>query len=122
MKRDQLKNHSMVHGKNLVPRIVEGFTSVPKSKEQHFYELIYSCVDGQISGDLAMFLGDNANPEVVAYIQQNLLGSHSAVGASTLPDDEQLAMSRRFGEDAEEYGKRMYEYFQSKNKSETKTD
>lgn len=106
---EQFKKHSIVSqslNDGLNPFVLP-VKPVPKSSEQHFLDMIFTCKDGDISGDLALFLGDNANPEVVQFIQSNLLQPQSAIGYSDLSDVEQLNLMRRFGESEEDYVLRL---------------
>lgn len=79
---------------------------------------------GYPQGDLAIWLSDNANPEIKDFIQRNLQmnpGESSSVEMSTdlqnllknaITDDDIAAFSRRRDETSEEYSDRIYGYLQ----------
>lgn len=74
-------------------------------------------------GDLAVYLGDKANPEIKYFIEQNLLNPISnAEGLSNLPievtnkfrelsDDDVANFARNHGESREEYADRIKLFF-----------
>lgn len=81
-------------------------------------------VTGMPVGDLSVYMGDKANPEIKAFIQANLLQPMStqkgSLGLSTdivnkfkgkITDDDIAAFSRNHNEDNEQYALRMRNYF-----------
>lgn len=81
---------------------------------------------GMPTGDLAVYTGNNANPEVKAFIQQNLLNPNSVNDSNlSLPqdvlnkfkgkisDDDIAQFSRNHDEDIDQYAVRMRNYFDS---------
>lgn len=98
---------------------------VPQKLKQ-LVDVIYSVNPklGYPQGDLAIWLSDNANPEIKDFIQRNLQmnsGESSSVEMSTdlqnqlkraISDDDIAAFSRRRDETSEEYSDRIYGYLQ----------
>lgn len=88
------------------------------------YIFAFDPVSGMPQGDISVFTGDNANPEIKAFIQANLLQPLvTEKGGMSLPnnvlnqfkgkitDDDVAAFSRNHGEDNEQYAQRMRKYF-----------
>ena len=79
------------------------------------------------SGDLSVYLGDKANPEIKAFIQSQLLkdlsenGSHLPTDVTNqfknISDDDIANFSRNHGESREEYGDRLRLYFLQERKA-----
>lgn len=96
-----------------------------RQPDQTLLDLIFSSdpVTGLPQGDLAVFTGDNANPEVKLFIQQNLMNENPELnGLSNLPtevtnhfktltDDDIATFSRNNNESREEYAYRLRAYF-----------
>lgn len=95
---------------------------VTRGKFDDLLDLIYAVDErtGMPSGDLAIFTSENANPEIRAFIQQNLLNEvPSEKGKLPLPesvrnsfnskisDDDIASLSRNVGESTEEYAERL---------------
>lgn len=105
---------------------VQAKNDVPDKLKQ-LVDIIYSVNPklGYPQGDLAIWLSDNANPEIKDFIQKNLhLSSEpsSPVEMSTdlqnqlkraITDDDIAAFSRKRDETSEEYSKRIYGYLQN---------
>lgn len=115
MDRSQFKNHSMYPDK-----IYTGVYKVPQlvpetdaNEDTNLLRMIYTYSDGEISGDLAIFLNDKVNPAIREYISQNLLQQHTAIGHSDLSDDDLLALSRQPYESTDTYGRRVLDYIKS---------
>lgn len=101
---------------------------VPDTKEKfkELLDLIYSANPnlGYPQGDLAIWLSDNANPEIKNFIQANLVrqtSDNSPLEMSTelqnhlrtaITDDDIASMYRRKGETRSEYSSRIYGYLQ----------
>lgn len=80
-------------------------------------------VSGLPSGDLSVFLGDKANPEVKMFIQNQLMHENAESKSSvnipddvrnkfrSLSDDDVALFSRNFNESREEYADRLRLYF-----------
>ena len=104
---------------------VQAKNDVPPKLKQ-LVDAIYSVNPklGYPQGDLAIWLSDNANPEIKDFIQRNLQmnpGESSPVEMSTdlqnqlkraITDDDIAAFSRRRDETSEEYSDRIYGYLQ----------
>lgn len=104
---------------------VQAKNDVPQKLKQ-LVDVIYSVNPklGYPQGDLAIWLSDNANPEIKDFIQRNLQmnpGESSPVEMSTdlqnqlkraITDDDIAAFSRRRDETSEEYSDRIYGYLQ----------
>lgn len=86
-------------------------------------------VTGMPVGDLSVYMGEKANPEIKAFIQANLLQPLSTQkGSLGLPtdivnkfkgkitDDDIAAFSRNHNEDNEQYAMRMRSYFDNVRK------
>ena len=80
------------------------------------------------TGDLSVYLGDKANPEIKAFIQSQLLIDSTESGSSHFPtevtnqfknisDDDIANFSRNHGESREEYGDRLRLYFLQERKA-----
>ena len=79
-------------------------------------------LNGSPNGDLSVYLGENANPEVKRYIEMNLLkenGDNEGLSLSTeqtnamrkvINDDDIAFFSRNHGETKEEYAYRIRNY------------
>lgn len=95
-----------------------------KEADYELLNMIYSRnpVDGLPSGDLAIFLSPNANPEVKMYIEQRLLQMRPEDSGANLPnevlnkfkstinDDDIAFFSRNHGETNEEFQDRLRLY------------
>lgn len=96
-----------------------------KKKDSQLLNYIYSVnpVTGLPQGDLAVYLGEKANPQVRAFIEMNLLQeTENSKSGFKLPDevinkfrehisdDDIAAFSRNHGETKEEYADRMKLY------------
>ena len=96
-----------------------------KKKDSQLLNYIYSVnpVTGLPQGDLVVYLGDKANPQIRAFIEMNLLqeteNSKSGFKLSDevinkfrehISDDDIAAFSRNHGETKEEYADRMKLY------------
>lgn len=96
-----------------------------KKKDSQLLNYIYSVnpVTGLPQGDLAVYLGDKANPQIRAFIEMNLLQeTENSKSCFRLPDevinkfrehisdDDIAAFSRNHGETKEEYADRMKLY------------
>lgn len=80
-------------------------------------------VTGLPQGDLSVFLGDKANPEIKMFIQNQLLHENSTSQSPldlsdevrnkfhSLSDDDIALLSRNYGESREEYADRLKLYF-----------
>lgn len=96
-----------------------------KSKKEELFDFIFSAdpVTGVPQGDLAIYLGDKANPEIKAFIQNELMSerSDSSDGMNlpdevinkfrSLSDDDVALFSRNHNESREEYANRLRLYF-----------
>lgn len=83
---------------------------------------------GVPTGDLAIYLGDNANPTVKQYIEQNLLKEHQLPSATSMPeevlnkfrtemkDDDVAFFSRNHNESREEFADRIKLFLYSEKK------
>ena len=105
---------------------VQAKNDVPQKLKQ-LVDVIYSVNPklGYPQGDLAIWLSDNANPEIKEFIQKNLhMNSDvsSPIEMSTdlqnqlkraITDDDIAAFSRRRDETSEEYSDRIYNYLQN---------
>ena len=96
-----------------------------KKKDSQLLNYIYSVnpVTGLPQGDLAVYLGDKANPQIRAFIEMNLLQeTENSKSGFKMPDevinkfrehisdDDIAAFSRNHGETKEEYADRMKLY------------
>lgn len=101
------------------------------NSDSQLLDYIYSLdpVTSLPCGDLAIYLGDKANPEIRNFIEMNLLqprsDGKSAVGIpqdvlnkmkSVIGDDDIAQFSRNHGESREEYADRMKLYFLNEKK------
>lgn len=95
-----------------------------RSKQDELFDLIFQADEnGLPSGDLAIYLGDNANPEIKSFIQSQLLNerSDSSDGVNmpqevlnkfkSLSDDDVALFSRNHNESSEDYANRLRLYF-----------
>lgn len=94
-----------------------------RSKKEELFDLIFQPdpVTGVPQGDLAIYLGDNANPEIKAFIQTELMSERSDSSAvmpeevtnkfKSLSDDDIALFSRNHSESSEEYADRLRLYF-----------
>lgn len=101
-----------------------------QSSDSQLLDYIYAVdpVSGLPSGDLAVYLGDKANPEVRQFIELNLLQPlKDSDGLSQLPnevtnnfknisDDDIAFFSRSKNETKEEYADRLKLYFLNEKK------
>ena len=115
----------------LQPQVGAVSVSMPKQKsdvskkDSQLLDYIYSInpVNGLPQGDLAVYLGDKANPKIKEFIQLNLLHENvdSKSGVSipqdvlnkfreVITDDDIAAFTRNHGESKEEYADRMKLY------------
>lgn len=97
-----------------------------KEKFKELLDLIYSANPnlGYPQGDLAIWLSDNANPEIKNFIQANLIRQQNEDTflemstelqnhlRSAITDDDIASMYRRKGETRSEYSSRIYGYLQ----------
>lgn len=134
-------NRLLLFSQRLVPQI--GVSSVPvddkladvKDKDSQLLDYIYALnpVTGLPQGDLAVYLGDKANPQIKAFIQANLMNEitegKSEMNFSqdvlnrfrdTISDDDIAAFSRNHGESKEEYADRMKLYFLQEKQKRSK--
>lgn len=101
------------------------------NSDSQLLDYIYSLdpVTSLPCGDLAVYLGDKANPEIRNFIEMNLLQPHtdgkSVVDIpqdvlnkmkSVIGDDDIVQFSRNHGESREEYADRMKLYFLNEKK------
>ena len=106
-----------------------------KSKDSQLLDYIYSInpVTDLPQGDLAVYLGDKANPEIKNFIQMNLLHENvdrrSGMRLSQdvlnkfrehITDDDIAAFSRNHGESKEEYADRMKLYMLQEKQKRSK--
>lgn len=96
-----------------------------KSKKEELFDMIFSAdpVTGVPQGDLAIYLGDKANPEIKAFIQNELLSERDDLADGvrmpdevlnkfkSLSDDDVALFSRNHNESREEYANRLRLYF-----------
>lgn len=96
-----------------------------RNPDNTLLDLIFSVdpVSGLPQGDLAVFMGDNANPEIKLFIQQNLMNENPDInGLENLPtdvtnkfrslsDDDIATFSRNNNESREEYAYRLRAFF-----------
>lgn len=124
-------NRLMLFSQRLQPQV--GAESKPlkvsapdvKKKDSQLLNYIYSVnpVTGLPQGDLAVYLGDKANPQIRAFIEMNLLQeTENSKSGFKMPDevinkfrehisdDDIAALSRNHGESKEEYADRMKLY------------
>lgn len=101
-----------------------------KSDDQ-LLQYIFGCdpVTGLPVGDLAIYLGDDANPEIKAYIEKNLLKDNTqdpGTGINdteivnkfrSLSDDDLVKYARNHDETKEEYATRL-RYYLEKEKAD----
>lgn len=118
-----------------VPEMVETIDQVEepdsvKSDEQ-LLQYVFGAdpVTGLPIGDLAVYLGDNSNPEIKAYIESNLLkpnGQDPGTGIHdteivnkfrSLSDDDLVKFARNHDETKEEYATRL-RYYLEKEKAD----
>lgn len=98
---------------------------VDKNKQLLDYIYAYDSKLGYPHGDLAVFLGDDANAQVKQYIQQNLMQDNTEERAqlslpnevlnkfgSVITDDDIADFSRNDGESRIEYAERLRSYFE----------
>lgn len=119
-------------GPNVEPDYVIGACLDPrpdvKDPNQELLDYIYGVdpVTGLPTGDLAIYLGDKANPEIKAFIEANLLRPRNDSDSNlslpqdvlnkfkgTISDDDIVQFSRNHDEDNEQYAVRMRNYFDS---------
>lgn len=106
-----------------------------KKKDSQLLNYIYSVnpVTGLPQGDLSVYLGDKANPQVRAFIEMNLLQeTENSKSGFQLPDevlnkfrehisdDDIAAFSRNHGETKEEYADRMKLYMLQEKQKRSK--
>lgn len=108
-----------------VPLKVRKTESDVKASDSQLLDYIYAVdpVSGIPQGDLAIYLGDKANPEIKSFIELNLLKPiESPEGLSHLPtdvtnqfkslsDDDIAFFSRNHDESKEEYSDRIKLFF-----------
>lgn len=134
-------NRLMLFSQRLQPQV--GAESKPleapapdvKKKDSQLLNYIYSVnpVTGLPQGDLAVYLGDKANPQVRAFIEMNLLQeTENSKSGFKLPDevlnkfrehisdDDIAAFSRNHGETKEEYADRMKLYMLQEKQKRSK--
>lgn len=93
-------------------KVVDGLKAVYVEKEP-LLSLIYACDDsGLPAGDLALYLGENCNPEVRDYIQKNILVNVSSPDLQTadLDDDVIMNLTRGVDESRQDYIARINQY------------
>lgn len=95
-------------------------------KHQQLFDMIFSVnpVTGFPNGDLACYLGENTNPEIKIFIESQLLKEIPVDSGLSIPqdvlnqmnskitDDDIAKFSRNHGETADDYAKRMSDYFE----------
>ena len=99
--------------------------------DDQLLQYIFGCdpVTGLPIGDLAVYLGDDSNPEIKAYIEKNLLKDNShdpGTGINdtdivnkfrSLSDDDLVKYGRNHDETKEEYATRL-RYYLEKEKAD----
>lgn len=134
-------NRLLLFSQRLVPQIGASSVSVDdkladvKDKDSQLLDYIYALnpVSGLPQGDLAVYLGDKANPQIKAFIQANLMNEISEGKSEmnlsqdvlnkfreTISDDDIAAFSRNHGESKEEYADRMKLYFLKEKQKRSK--
>ena len=124
-------NRLFLFSQRLQPQVGAVSVSLPANKsdvskkDAQLLDYIYAInpVTGLPQGDLAVYLGDKANPQIKNFIQMNLLNevedSKSGMRLSQdvinkfrehITDDDIAAFSRNHGESKEEYADRMKLY------------
>lgn len=116
---------------NIISTPVEDNESDVKEQNEVLLDYIYGLdpVTSLPCGDLAIYLGDKANPEIRNFIELNLMkervddkGSLSLPNdvlnkmRSVITDDDIAAFSRHHGESKEEYADRIKLYFLQEKK------
>ena len=125
-------NRLLLFSDRLVPEVGASSVAVDdkladvKDKDSQLLDYIYALnpVTQLPQGDLAVYLGDKANPQIKSFIQANLMNEISE-GKSEMhlsqdvlnkfrehiSDDDIAAFSRNHGETKEEYADRMKLFF-----------
>lgn len=85
---------------------------VDNSELNRLLSLVFAADDtGAIQGDIGMLLSDKVDPQIVAFVKQQLLFDTSSSVQSPLPswmsDDDALQMRRNGNETMDEYAERM---------------
>lgn len=127
-------NRIFIYASRLVPRSIEETSRLelePNSdvadKNKQLLDLIYSRdpESGLPVGDLAIFMNENANPEVRAFIESSLLSPAIDSKGLSLPqdvinkmqsqlgDDDISFFTRFHGESSSDYAERLSQYFES---------
>lgn len=104
-------------------RAFDDFVSVVKQQDPMLSMIFVTDASGLPNGDLALYLGENCNPDVREYIQKNLLNDVGRENLSTgdLDDDTILNLTRGADESRQSYVARVNQYMQeivSKTKSD----
>lgn len=85
---------------------------VDNSELNRLLSLVFAADDtGAIQGDIGMLLSDKVDPQIVAFVKQQLLFDTSSSVQSPLPswmsDDDALQMRRNGNESMDDYAERM---------------
>lgn len=92
MKREMLKNHSMVS--SVLPSCLTRpvMEELLESEVARLLRLVYTDPDGHINGDIAAYLGEKTSPELREYIRQNILYDVQPSDVSLPADDATIEM------------------------------
>lgn len=85
---------------------------VDNSELNRLLSLVFAADDtGAIQGDIGMLLSDKVDPQIVAFVKQQLLFDTTSSAQSPLPswmsDDDALQMRRNGNESMDDYAERM---------------